>query len=896
MDTIAHLYMARSETAPPPLLKIGELLVKEGFATEEDIERALDIQKSEKEEQKLPLGMVLVKRGLLTSEQLRSLLEHPDLHENIGVMAIDRGLLTQDQLASCIKDKQDGEHIGKALMTAGYISPADLDDILKKQMSSTTIARLAVKQGMIAENDLKNIIINKRKQRTIGEILCDLNLITPLDLNYVLQKYSKQLKLGEILVKQNLIDEKQLNAALKEQRHSSEPLGKVLLKLEFVSQDQLYAALSRQYNIPYKKMEGFVYNDHQTKDLTRIVGVKYAEKNYILPLSIEKNHLVLGVSNPEKFQIIQELRSVYSHLQMSCLLITDDKFQELFSQLYQREYSREKQPEAKKDHTPAANAMTMKLEADTSAKSQDSEPQVFADMETEELVNYIIKYGIRHGASDIHLEQDRKGARLRYRIDGVLQTLQLERLENKLQEAIGAVISRIKVMSNLDISERRIPQDGVFRINYFDKDQQEKFELDFRVATCPAIVGESITIRILDSRKAMRGIDHLYLSDHVLTSLKRLLKSPAGMVLVSGPTGSGKSSTLYGALQYIYHPGIKIITAEDPIEYSFPGIMQTQVNAKIDLSFARLLRSFLRLDPDVILVGEMRDEETANIGFDAAQTGHLLLSTIHTNDAIGAVTRLRDLNVEYGQMASSLMGVLAQRLVRKICPACQRAYQPDEEEWSQLFPKEPTNLTFFEGDGCVECGYTGYKGRIVIAELLVIDADIAMGLNKKYAENEIRCMAQQKGMRTMIDDGLQKLDQTTLSEILRVLPREMVKEYRSRQVQTGNGDPGRPGMEGSQNTDQEVFSRQISRIDQQELDLDRMHQAYNRFKATIEPSYQGSESDMFKQFIRDSYQDLCQRYQCQTVQFTIELKEWQVDISAKPVRSHEHHVETFVGE
>jgi type IV pilus assembly protein PilB len=525
----------------------------------------------------------------------------------------------------------------------------------------------------------------------------------------------------------------------------------------------------------------------------------------------------------------------------------------------------------------------MKLEEDASVKSQELEPQGFADMETEELLNYIIKYGVRHNASDIHLEQDRQGARLRYRIDGVLQTLQLERFEKKLQESAGAIISRIKVMSNLDISERRIPQDGVFRINYFDKDKQEKFDLDFRVATCPAIVGESVTIRILDSRKAMLGIDHLNLPTHVLSPFKRLLKSPAGMVLVSGPTGSGKSSTLYGALQFIYHSGIKIITAEDPIEYSFPGIMQTQVNSKINLSFARLLRSFLRLDPDVILVGEMRDEETANIGFDAAQTGHLLLSTIHTNDAAGAVTRLRDLNVDYGQMASSLMGVLAQRLVRKTCPSCRRAHQPDEDEWSQVFRQEPTHLTFFEGDGCADCGYTGYKGRMVIAELLVVDADIAIALNHQYSENEIKSIALQKGMQTMIDDGLQKLDQTTLSEILRVLPREMIKEHRSRQGQKIKSTVGGHLLAARQNPSQEVFSRLISSIDKQDKDLDQMHQAYDHLKASLEPSYQGSDSIIFKQFIRDSYQDVCQRYQCQAVVFIVELKDTQVDISAKPM-------------
>jgi len=252
------------------------------------------------------------------------------------------------------------------------------------------------------------------------------------------------------------------------------------------------------------------------------------------------------------------------------------------------------------------------------------------------------------------------------------------------------------------------------------------------------------------------------------------------MLLVSGPTGSGKTSTLYGALKYIYNPGIKIITAEDPIEYSFPDIMQTQVNQKINLTFSKLLRSFLRFDPDVILVGEIRDGETASIGFDAALTGHLLLSTVHTNDSVSAITRLVDLGIDYNQMASSLMGVLAQRLVRTACPVCKKKYEPKKEEWSVLFTKYPEHLTFYKGDGCSECKFSGYKGRTVISELFSVTREIAMALNRGDGEKDIKRLALAGGMKTMIDDGIQKLKDTTLEELIRVVPHEMITEYKSR--------------------------------------------------------------------------------------------------------------------
>jgi len=473
-----------------------------------------------------------------------------------------------------------------------------------------------------------------------------------------------------------------------------------------------------------------------------------------------------------------------TRIPISCILITEEKFGELFEMLYSKKLGGVDiidEEESEGSGSEEVDFMQIELDEDMATADEDIAVYDAKDIEVVEIVNFIIKYGINQGASDIHIEQDREGVKLRFRIDGLLKKVKIGWLEKKLQEKAGAIISRIKVISNLDIAERRIPQDGVFRINYFDKATKQKTDLDFRVATCKAIAGENIVIRILDPRKANVGLGNLNHSPHVLEPFKRLLKSSAGMILVTGPTGSGKSSTLYGALKYVYNPEIKIITAEDPIEYSFPGIMQTQVNQKIDLAFAKLLRSFLRLDPDVIFVGEIRDEETAKIRFDAAQTGHLVLSTLHTNDSISSISRLIDLKVEIAQIGSCLMCVLAQRLVRKICPSCKREYVPKEDDWGLLFDEYPSHLKFYKGKGCETCGFSGYTGRTLLSEIFVLDKEITKFLPKGADVYDIKEKVIEKGMKTLLDDGLSKLGDTTLSEIFKAVPHDMIQMFRNKE-------------------------------------------------------------------------------------------------------------------
>lgn len=861
-------------------LKIGNLLVKEGFISEEDLLAALEIQKKDAAEATLPMGELMLKRRMITSEQLNTLLNHPDLRKPLGKLMVDDGLITEEQLDQCLNEKPQKMPLGQFLVRKSIIKRVELDDFLQRQNEGIRLGELAFRINMASQKDVDKVVAIKRMQRTLGEILCDLGMVKPEDLNYILKKYNKQLKLGEILIRQGQISERQYLETLQEQGQTNEMFGKLLLKKDVITTDQLYIALSRQTNIPYRSLDEFSFDDKQKRSLIRIVGERYAQKHQVLPLTLKENELMVGLCHPVNLQSINDLKPMYSHLKMQPVLITEDKFHDLFRALYGRPVSVEgAKGDLEHDHQ-GTELVDIDLKEPGTHKGTGSLYKA-NDMMAEQVVDYIIKYGINNSASDIHLEHDREGTRLRYRMDGVCQEPKIEWLREKLQEMPGSIVSRIKVMANLDIAEKRLPQDGVFRVGYYDRNHDKRFDLDFRVATCPAIVGENITIRILDSRKAKVGLENLNHSEHVLTPLKRLFKSSAGMILVSGPTGSGKSSTLYGALQYIYSPGTKIITAEDPIEYSFPGIMQTQVKPKIGLTFARLLRSFLRLDPDVILVGEMRDEETSSIGFDAAQTGHLLLSTIHTNDAVGSISRLLDMSVEHNQIASCLIGVLAQRLVRKNCSKCSREYSPQRGEWRLFYNDFPDHLRFFRGIGCKACGFTGYSGRTLISELLEINQDIALALSTGAGEKQIKQLALEGGMKTMIDDGLLKLNQTTLAEIIRVVPIEMIKEFRARkEIIVSDSLEDLPDG----NTAKAFQPEAKLVINDPEADwlmIDKLYERYEVLRQKVGRPSQKIDAAIFRDFINQSFNEVRSRYSCDGVIFYLSTRSGKVEIAAE---------------
>lgn len=861
-----------------PTVKIGELLVREGFLKEEDVQTALAVQRKEALLTKQPLGQILIKMGLISDADLDHLLNHHELRRLIGIMALERGYVNEDQLKSCLRRQAPGQLIGEVFINEGLIGPDQLQDLLREQMNAPRLGELAVNMDLLSEADLEKALKVQKGIRFLGEILCDLKLIHPVDLYYVLNKYSKQFKLGEILLKQGHIDRASLNRALKDQKKGFDSLGEVLLRQKLITSEQLQQALSQQSNLPFSRLEKFVYSEQDKKILSAIISEKYAERNLMIPISLDRRHLTLAVVRPENIQNARDLKALYNYERISCLLITEETFNELFDVLYGKRLGTVRSDEGPGAASGLQGVDFMELELDEDMERAGEGPvQGVKDIEAEELVNFIIKYGVSQGASDIHLEQDLEGVKLRYRIDGVLHDVNKGWLKSKIQEKAGAVISRIKIMSNLDIAEKRLPQDGGFRITYFDKAKRKKFDLDFRVATCKAITGENVNVRILDPRKANVGLEMLYHSSHVLEPFRMMLRGSAGMILVSGPTGSGKTTTLYAALKYIYNPLIKIITAEDPIEYNFPGIMQAQVNPKINLTFARLLRSFLRMDPDVILIGEIRDEETAKISFDATQTGHLLLSTIHTNDSVSSVSRLLDLNVERSQIASSLTCVLAQRLIRKICTSCIRECIPDRNEWSVLFDRFPSHLRFHEGKGCEVCGFTGYRGRTLISEIFIVDSDISNALSKGQEVEQIRRMAIEKGMKTLLDDGLLKLDETTLSEIIRAVSYDMIQEFRARSRERMEGYPSTGELPEDPDSRFLIWDPR-----QQDDILNRMCRRYE-FLASFDPSRnQKMDRDVFMEFVSESFGDVCREYRCDQVIFNIDSREGKTEISAIP--------------
>jgi len=873
-------------------LRIEELLVKEGLVGKKDIKKTLLIQKREQEICSLPLGQILVKTGSLSETDLQDLLNHPDLKRHIGSLAVNKGLIDAQQLRLCLMKKSPDQFLGDVLVEQGLLRPEELEQLLRDQISAPRLGELAVKLKLITEQDLNEALRVQKSPRTLEEILCDLNLLKPLDFDYVRNKYSKQLDIGTILLKLGFISKEKLHSALEEKGSSSKPVEEILLQKSLITQEQLLAALSKQYNVPFKHLNEFSYSENEKKSLVTIISQRYAEKNLILPISLVGDSFTIALCKPkDSMRTVHELKAMYSHLEISCILIKEEKFEELFEVLYSDHLGSSKpasSPEKEADESDEVDFMELTLDEEFKEEEEQA-PYSMNDIEAEELVNFILKYGIINGASDIHIEQDRKETKIRYRLDGVLRQSNVGWLKEKIQEKISGVISRIKVMSNLDIAEKRLPQDGVFRINYFDKTKGEKCDLDFRVATCRAIAGENVTIRILDARKANVGLDNLNHSADVLDPLKTLLKSSAGMILVCGPTGSGKSSTLYAALQYVFSPTVKIITAEDPIEYNFPGIMQTQVNPKIQLTFPKLLRSFLRFDPDVIFVGEIRDEETAKIGFDAAQTGHLILSTIHTNEAIGAIPRLVDLEVEPGQIASSLMGVVAQRLVRRICPSCMEEYVPGEDEWGMFFKSYPTHLRFFKGQGCSECNYTGYKGRTLLSEILVIDSEIAYALNKGYDDKYIKRIAIESGMKTMLDDGLSKLNETTLSEIIRMVPHDMIKEFRSRDLAQKEADLLMERQQTNDAAPEGAFGRnktfQLSDPEAEKATIDLMRTQYEGLKRKDGKSSAEVDPVLFNKFIIENFYQIRKQYHCNQVDFSIENngENGKTEILASPI-------------
>jgi general secretion pathway protein E len=559
-------------------------------------------------------------------------------------------------------------------------------------------------------------------------------------------------RFGELLLEQELIDEEKLNIGLKEQANSKERIGETLVRLGILSEEDLMKALSNHFGLPYLPLSEYPKIFPENIELS----VKFMKQYKVFPLGVYNNKMKVAMTDPLDSYALDTMR-LASGRELDVYLSTEKDILEAIEQFYGKGSTRMARIIEDISHE----------EYEISTEAEEEDVHHLRDMALEapiiKLVNLIISKAVEERASDIHIEPFENDLKIRYRIDGILHDV--ESPPKRLQ---SAVISRVKIMAKLNIAERRLPQDGRIRLRVSGK------EIDLRVSTIPTLYGESVVMRILDRSSAIIGLDKLGFPHEALKGYEELINRPYGILLVTGPTGSGKTTTLYASLNKINSSEKKIITIEDPIEYQLDGINQIQVKPKIGLTFANGLRHIVRQDPDIIMVGEIRDLETADIAIHSALTGHLVFSTLHTNDAPGAVTRLLDMGIESFLVSSSLIGVLAQRLVRIICPDCKAPVKPSEEFLEEIGAEK--GVFIYHGTGCEECRYTGYKGRTGIFELMVLTEDIRRLILEKTSANIIKQKAVSLGMQTLRENGWQKVREgiTTMEEVLRVTQEEEI--------------------------------------------------------------------------------------------------------------------------
>lgn len=554
-------------------------------------------------------------------------------------------------------------------------------------------------------------------------------------------------RLGDILVQTGIITPEQLAEALNEQKHSGERLGNVLVKKGYLTEQRLIEVLEFQLGIPHVVLA----KRQISADTIALVPEALARKYRIFPVERIGDRLILGMVDPTDVFAIDELR-LSLKMEIQPVIVTEEDLNRAFNQYF--------------GMTTSVQEVFKDLDVQIEEESSD-EPQADLEALVEEapivrLVNLIITQAVKERASDIHMEPTERDLIIRYRIDG-----KLKQMMTSPKNTQAAIISRVKIISGMNIAERRLPQDGRIQMRV------EGIPIDLRVSCLPTIFGEKIVMRILFKDNVLMKMEKLGFLPETLKRFRTIYNQPHGIILVTGPTGSGKSTTLSAVLNELNSPEENIMTVEDPVEYQIPGVNQVQVNVKAGLTFASALRAFLRQDPDIIMVGEIRDKETAQIATQAALTGHLVLSTLHTNDAPSTVTRLIDMGIEPFMVASTLIGVLAQRLIRGVCPECKTSYLLDKDHMyyevvAKSLPEyRPEQLVFWKGAGCRQCNGTGYAKRLAIHEVLLINSELKRLIVKNVPADVLKEAAVRNGMDTLFVDGLRKAleGKTTLEEV-----------------------------------------------------------------------------------------------------------------------------------
>ncbi|MDA3896567.1 MAG: type II secretion system ATPase GspE [Desulfobacteraceae bacterium] len=583
-------------------------------------------------------------------------------------------------------------------------------------------------------------------------------------------------RLSHILFQEFDVSEEAFAEAQQISLDQNEILSETLIKKKIVSEQQLLEAFSRLYKIPFLPR---VVLDEFNTDFTQQVSIQFLKKYAMVPIknmspmpglseneesSAKTDQSVILINDPSSFQPLDDVIKILGWDNVTLLLSTRESILSLINTAY--DSSRDTAQQLVADMEESGYDIISEIEETADLLDDTSDAPII------KLVNHIISQSVKSGASDIHIEPYQNAFKVRNRVDGVLYDLL-----SPPKWMQSSLISRIKVMAKMNIAEKRLPQDGRFEVKIGDQ------SIDIRVSTIPITHGERLVLRLLNKSTKLFNLPELGIRDERLEIVEKLIQSSHGIILVTGPTGSGKSTTLYAILSKINSPDINIITIEDPVEYQLKGIGQIQVNSKIDLTFSRGLRSIVRQDPDVILIGEMRDQETADIGVQSALTGHLVFSTLHTNDSASAITRLIDIGVEPFLISSSVIAVIAQRLVRVLCNECKEPYQPDEETLKQLrqikinedlgqtdLPASDDTITIYRSVGCPKCFQSGYKGRIGIYEIMVLNESLQTMIMKTHDSHQIKKEAASHGMTSLYDDGIQKVldGTTTIEEVLRV--------------------------------------------------------------------------------------------------------------------------------
>lgn len=563
-------------------------------------------------------------------------------------------------------------------------------------------------------------------------------------------------ELGKLLLDEQLITRRQLDKAMAQVQRSGAELPKVLIEQGYVSQKDVVEALGRQMGVPFVDLEEALIDP----DLGRLIPDHLAKRYHVFPVAQVDNRLTLAMVDPLNVIALDDIRLV-TGFDIEPVIATEEAISRALDGQFGVNALATVEEEVRGITATEWDQVGFEDAVEEDISLEDMKKMV-EDAPIVRVVNLVISQAINDKASDIHIEPEARTVKVRYRVDGVLHDVM-----TPPKHIQAPMVSRIKIMAAMDIAERRVPQDGKIHLTHDGR------EFDLRVSTIPCVHGEKTVMRILDKGNVQLGLNKLGFYEHNLQLWESIVEKPYGMLLVTGPTGSGKSTTLYSCLNKLNRGDRNLTTVEDPVEYQIPGINQVQTNPKAGLTFATALKAFLRQDPDILMVGEIRDEQTAKIAVEAALTGHLVLSTLHTNDACGAISRLVEMGVEPFLVSSALIGVLAQRLARQICPNCKESFRPPVEAVRKLGLSVygDSDISFFRGRGCDHCKTTGYRGRTGIHEVLQISERVRSLILARASTAEIRQAAIEDGMRTMQDDAVQKVldGTTTLDECMRVV-------------------------------------------------------------------------------------------------------------------------------